>query len=458
MTTLTPIPADRSSPPRRRWRIAGASVVAILGLGAASQAALGLREPQQPTSQVAPTDRTVTVVSPTAMPVTTDLLLPAQLLPYEQTNLHARIDGYVAKWHVDRGARVKAGQLLAEIAAPEVDQQTKQAEAAVEQGRALLVQRRADLEQAKAELDAAKAQVKVAEANREYAASEDKRQTALGTAVSRTESEVAARNRDATAAQVLAANADVGAKEKLIVSRVAAIGTQEATVRGLEADARRLKEVQGFKRIVAPFDGTVTRRFAEVGMLLSTVTPQPLFHVQNSATLRVQVDVPQGYATGAKAAKVGYVIVPESPNHPLAATVARTANALDPTTRTLRVELELPNESRTVLAGTYAQVRIALAPSHTSQMVPVSALRYTPQGVEVIVVEGDKPFVRPVKLGRDYGRTVEVVSGLSGGEQLVVNPADDLAGGQTVRIQGTTKPAEPTTLAETWPSGHSTRR
>lgn len=465
-TTLMPVQAKaRSSqaqpvspPSRRRWRFLGAGLVAVAGIAAASQANFESPAYSEPRS-TASAERTVTVVTPSAMPLSTDLLLPAQLLPYEQTNLFARVDGTVGRWHADRGARVKAGQLLAEIDVPELDQQVLRAVANVEQGRALLAQLRADLDQSKSEVDAVKAQVKVAEANREYAIGENKRQAALGTSASRTEAEVATRNKDATVAQVFAANAEVAAKEKQVVSRAAAIGTQEATVRSLEAEANRLKETQNFKRIVAPFDGTITRRFAEVGMTLSTVTPQPLFHIQNSAVLRVQVDVPQSYSAAARSAKVGQVVLPESPDRPLSATVARTANALDPTTRTLRVELELPNENRAVLAGTYAQVRLALAPSKGIQMVPVAALRYTPGGVEVVSVENDVTAVRPVKLGRDYGRSIEVISGLVGSEQLVVNPADDMTSGQRVSVNPGAKPADTATvaLARTWPAREAVR-
>jgi multidrug efflux pump subunit AcrA (membrane-fusion protein) len=388
------------------------------------------------------------------VPAATDLLLPAQLLPYEQTTLYARVDGYVGKWLVDRGARVKAGDLLAEIDAPELDQQVLRAEATLEQGRAALVQLRADLDQAQADVAAAKAQVTLAEANRAYAASEAVRTDHLVKtgAASRSEAEGNGRNRDVASAQVTAARADVDAKEKLAISRSAAIGTQEASIRSLEAEAGRLKELQKFKRIVAPFNGTITRRYAEVGMLLSTVTPQPLFHVQNSSTLRVQVDVPQAHATAARLAKTGNVIVPESPDRPLPATVARTANALDPVTRTLRVELELPNPDRAVLAGTYAQVRLA-APNKSGVLVPTAALRYSTRGVEVVSVIDGKAVVQVVKLGRDYGRAVEVAAGLTGAEELVANPSDDLKSGDSLRVSNR-RPGDQQSvgLAATWPS------
>lgn len=436
---------------RRKWKIAIAAVLGLVGVAAASQTDFSKSSSAQ---TAASGERTVSIVSPEAAPATTDLLLPAQLLPYEQTTLFARTDGYIAKWYVDRGARVKAGDLLATIDAPELDQQANRTAAAVEQGQALLQQLRADWDQAQADVEGSRAQVKVAEANREFAAAEYRRQEQIGSAASRTELETTSRNRDATIAQVVAAKADVNSKEKLVASRKAAIGTQEATIRGLEAEAQRLRELQGFKRITAPFDGTITRRYAEVGMIISTVTPQALFHIQNSATLRVQMDVPQGYANAAKKALTGAVIIPETPNHPLQARVARTANALDPVTRTLRVELELPNADRSVFAGTYVQVRLAVAPIQSTKLVPISALRYTPQGVEVVAVNGGTARAIPVKVGRDYGRAVEVLSGLDGAELLVINPADDLADGQSVRINGGKKSPESGTVAQaqSWPA------
>ncbi len=454
---LRPAPVAAARPkPRWAWQRVGYGAAVVGLLGVAGSQYERLTEPARPraVASALPAEREVTTVSPAAGPVAAELLLPAQLLPYEQTTLFARVDGYVAKWHADRGARVKTGDLLAEIDAPELDEQAHRADAALDQGRAALAQLRADVEQARADVDAAIAQVTLAEANRSFAASELDRVDRLSRAgaVSRSEVEGNGRNRDVTAAQVAAARADVTAKEKLAASRAAAIGTQEAAIRSLAAEAARLRELQKFKRIVAPFDGTVTRRHAEVGMLLSTVTPQPLFHVQNSATLRVQVDVPQGHAAAARGAKSGDVIVPEFPDRPLTAKVARTANALDPLTRTLRVELELPNPDRAVLAGTYARVRLAAA-ARPAVLVPTAALRYSPQGVQVVAVAGGRTEVRPVSLGRDYGKAVEVLSGLTGGEELVVNPADDLRTGEAVRVAGRRAgdPA-PTALAAAWPA------
>ncbi|WP_020469530.1 efflux RND transporter periplasmic adaptor subunit [Zavarzinella formosa] len=453
-TSLIPTQANLTSAPRRRWRLVGGVLVAFSALGAAATQWNPLTASSQASPvRSEPAGKTVTVVNSVTSSANTELLLPAQLLPYEQTTLFARVDGYIGKWHVDRGARVKAGDLLAEIDAPELDQQANRATAAVEQGRAMVAQLRADLEQVIADVDTAKALVKVAEANRDFAASEAERLSRAGLAASRTEAETSVRNRDTTSAQVLSASAEVNSKEKMINSRKAAIETQLATVKGLEAEAKRLKEMQNFKRITAPFDGTITRRYAETGTMLSTVSPQALFHIQSSAILRVQVDVPQGHSAESRMAKFGYVIIPELTDKPLKANVARTANALDPTTRTLRIELELPNADRAILAGTYAQVRLSAAAGRAIPLVPISALRHTPQGVEVVIVNRNKTEIRPVKLGRDYGRVIEVLSGLTGEEQLVANPTNDLAAGETVAVKdGQRTDGAAVALAKVWPT------
>lgn len=261
------------------------------------------------------------------------------------------------------------------------------------------------------------------------------------------------RNRDATVARTAVTKADASAKAKLVASRDAAIVTQEANVRGLEADLARLKELQKFKRVVAPFAGTVTRRYAEIGMLVAATNGSPLFHVQDSSVLRVQVDVPQRYAVAARKVAAAEVLVPELPDRPFAAKIARTANALDPTTRTLRVELDLPNPERAVLAGTFTRVRFRVPGDRRSVTVPVGSLRYTPEGVQVAAVTGGAIELRNITLGRDYGRSVEVATGLSGNERLVLNPADDLRTGELVRVAGE-RPADDkvTALAATWPA------
>jgi RND family efflux transporter MFP subunit len=381
--------------------------------------------------------RPVYTVKPSVDQNEIEVLLPAQLLPYEQTTLYSRIDGYVKKWHIDRGTSVKRGQVLAEIDAPEMDQQVNQAQAALEQGKAMLVQIDADLDQAKAELDRAKSQIRVAEANKEYAERELVRTTGLlrTQAIGRTDHEANVRNRDVMEATLVSARADLVAKEKAIASRAASIGTQEATNRGLEANLQRLKEMQNFKFITAPFDGYVTRRYVETGMMVQTLNSPQLYHMQDSSRLRIQIDVPQVYAQQARKSKVGEVIVPEIPDRTFTAEVKRTGSAININTRTLAVELEMENAERTVLAGTYAQVRLKLPAARPTVTVPVNALRYTSQGIEVVVHQDGVLKVQPVKLGRNLGKSMEIVSGLDGTEELVANPADDLQTGEAALVR-----------------------
>lgn len=381
--------------------------------------------------------RPISIVKPSVDQNEIEVLLPAQLLPYEQTTLHSRVDGYIKKWYIDRGTPVKKGQLLAEIDAPELDQQVNQAQAALEQGQATVVQLKADLDQAKAEVDRAKSQIKLAEANKEYADRELVRTTGLlrTQAIGRTDHEANIRNRDVTEAALVSAQADLVAKEKAIASRSAAIGTQEAINRGLEANLQRLKETQNFKYITAPFDGFVTRRYVETGMLVQTLNSPTLYHMQDSSRLRIQIDVPQVYAQQARKSKLGEVIVPEIPDRTFTAEVKRTGSAININTRTLAVELEMENAERTVLAGSYAQVRLKLPAARPTVTVPVNVLRYTPQGIEVVIHQDGVLKVQPVKLGRNLGKSMEIVAGLTGTEELVANPADDLQTGESALVR-----------------------
>ncbi len=454
----TAVRVVQPSPARPRWRRRLAAViagVAVVAAGAGLHGKIGPALSAAVPAETTPAARAVTVTSPAVTGVGSDLTLPAQLLPFEQTTLYPRVDGTIARWHADRGARVTAGQVLAEIDAPELDQQARQADAALAQGRALLGQLAADRDQAQAEADSAAAQARAADADAALAEQDLVRAAATvrSGAASRTDFDTAIRNKDAAVARAAAAKAAHGAKAGLVASRAAAITTQHATVRGLEADLARLKEIQNFKRVVAPFAGTVTRREAEVGMRVTGAGANALFHVQDSSVLRVQVDVPQRYAAAARRATAARVLVPEWPDRPLAAAVARTANALDPATRTLRVELDLPNADRAILAGTFARVRLRVPADRAVVTVPVGALRYAPDGVEVAVVVDGTAEVRRVELGRDYGRSVEVTTGLSGTERLVLNPADDLRAGEPVRVVGE-RPADDQTavLAAVWPA------
>ncbi len=463
MATSTAIRIARFDPPaanapvtRRRSltkRVLLGAVIGVVAIGAAVYGKVGPSTVPAPTTE-ATTGRTVTVTTPTKTDIAAELILPVQTLPNQQATLFPRVDGYVMKWYADRGAQVVAGQLLAEIDAPELDQQVRQAAATLDRGRAVIGQLKADRDQAAAEADSAKAHIQLAEADGVLANQELERSTSATRSgvASRGEQDTFTRNRDAAIARLGVSKADAFAKVKLMASRDAAIITQEASVRGLEADLSRLKEVQKFKRVVAPFAGTVTRRQAEVGMLVTATGGSPLFHIQDSSVLRVQVDVPQRYAVAVRRVTTGQVLVPELPNRPLAATVARTADSLDPITRTLRVEIDLPNADRAVLSGTFAKVRLSIPSEQSVVMVPVGTLRHTASGVQVAVVTGNVIELRSVTLGRDYGRSVEVTTGLSGLEQLVVNPADDLRSDERVRVVGE-RPADNQTrvIAATWP-------
>ena len=382
-----------------------------------------------------------------------EVTLPATLLAHQWTDLYARVNGYVKGWKADIGTKVKAGELLAEIDTPELDQELQQAEAQLKQGEAELEQARAEQEEAQADVKLAEANLNRARANLEFAGSQQTRYRQLtgSGAASREEYESIVRDRDARKAEVDAAQADLNRRKTNLATRAAIIGSRAATVNSRRANVQRLQELQGFKQIVAPFDGVVARRHAEVGTLVSAGSGpnvRPLFSVGQPDVLRVQVPVPQTYAVGVREGDQAQVTIPEYPDRTFPARVARTANAVEPSSRTLLVELELPNTDGALLIGAYAQVKLQAKRTDAGLLVPAHTLVMRTDGPHVAAVSGDRVRLQKVRLGRDYGAKVEVVAGLSGGEALVVNPSDDLRDDQRVEVAGRGEAADGRLVAQ----------
>ena len=327
------------------------------------------------------------------------LTLPGNVEAAQSTALQARTNGYLKALHADIGDRVKAGKLLAEIAAPEVD---------------------AELEQAKASLQ--QAQVTVGRATNEFnfnKATFD-RYTGLSETGGVTQQQLDERRSAFNIANssLKAANANVAAAE---------------------AAVKRYTELQSFQRIVAPFDGTITARGYDLGALVSSTaaagTGRELFRIEQTTALRAFVTVPQGYVTAVRPGQEADLLVRNFPGKPFKGKVERTAGALDPATRTLRVEVEFPNPDGVLFPGMYGQVRFDLKPEHPPLTVPTAALVFGPDGMRVAVVgPDDKVQFRPVALGRDYGNEAEVAEGLTGDERVVTNPGDRLANGVEVTV------------------------
>lgn len=318
------------------------------------------------------------------------LVLPGTLQPLHEAVVYARAAGYVRHWSTDIGAHVGPGQTLATIEAPEVDQEVQQARAQLHQAEATLTLAKNDLDRW--------------------------RSLARDSAVSRQE----------------------------LDQKTASYEASAATASAARANLERLTSVQGYNRVVAPFAGVVTARNVDVGTLVSPGTGsassaggtggQGLFRVAQTDTMRVYINVPQALAATVHVGDAASISVPELHGQSFGGSVARTADALDPTTRTLLVEVDVPNARHALLAGSFAQVQLATASNAQPVIVPANALLVNTSGTQVIVVdERGIAHYRRVDVGRDYGATVEVLSGVDDGETVVLNPSDDVRDGSHVK-------------------------
>jgi len=327
---------------------------------------------------------TVNVVYPKPDAPTDEIVLPGNTQAFTDAPIYARTSGYVKSWHVDIGARVKKGQLLAVIETPEVDQQ---------------------LQQARADLQTARANLRQAEITAE-------RWQALWKtdSVSKQETDQAVSNFHA----------------------------MKATVDSNVSNVRRLEELQGFQKIYAPFDGVITARNTDIGALInagaSTTPGQALFHLAAISTLRVFVAVPQVYSQAIRPGATASLTLDEFPGKTFSGTIARNSNSIDPASRTLLVEVDVDNRSGTLLPGAYARVHLKLPQSVNSVTVPANTLLFRSEGLRVGVVRNGRAELVPVTIGRDYGSSVEVVSGLQPTDPVIVNPSDSLIGGTTVKM------------------------
>ena len=369
------------APGPKLWR-AGAVALGVLALALLAGLAPRLREraalARQERELALPT---VAVVTPVPAKVPPGTLLPADVQPWIETPIYARATGYVKRWSVDIGAHVDAGQLLAEIETPELDQ---------------------ELERTRHELAEAEAQLGLATITAE-------RYAALLKTASVNEQETAEKQAD----------------YKL----------KAAVVEAARANLRRLQQLRGFAKITAPFAGTVTERDVDVGDLITAGSGKPLFRLAQTDRLRVYARVPQSEALGVAPGQPADLLVPERPNQVFRATVARTAGAIAADSRTLLVELEVDNRTNEILAGSFAQVRLARSKGTALLTLPGNALLFRAEGPQVGVVgANDTVELRPVKLGRDFGTTLEILAGVKAGERVVLNPPDGLAAGARVRV------------------------
>jgi RND family efflux transporter MFP subunit len=324
---------------------------------------------------------TVIALPPTPGAAADTFLLPGNVTAYTDSPIYARTSGYLTKWYYDIGAHVKQGALLAVIATPELDKQLMQAEA----------------------------DLGTAEANAKNAHVQAERYQGLVTtnAVSQQDTDTFTNQATATASAVKSAQANV----------------------------ERLKEMQAFEKVYAPFDGVVTARSVDIGTLIDTGATKEMFHMQALKVLRVYTNVPQRYTTNLKRGEKIDVSFPEFPGRTFQGTLVRTADAIDPTSRTLLVEIDIDNQKGELLPGSLAQVHFK-APAMQTFIIPVSAIIFRRQGTQVGTVGDDSvAHLVSVTIGEDDGATVQIFDGLKAGDRVIQDPPDSLIDGEKVSPQ-----------------------
>jgi RND family efflux transporter MFP subunit len=328
---------------------------------------------------------TVSVVSSQRPEGAANLVLPGSTQAIQEAAIYARTNGYVRKWYTDIGAKVEAGDLLAEIETPEIDQELNQA--------------RATAQQAVANAELARATL--------------------------------------TRWQELVAKKVVSSQE--FDEKKSALDARQADLTAAQANVARLEKLQGFQKVIAPFPGIVTTRNIDNGALVSAGNggqTSPLFHVAQTDTLRIYVTVPQTNARSVAAEQSAAVSFREIPEKTFDAKVVRTAGALDPASRTLLTELQVANADGQLFPGMYAEVKFAFPQDSRTLLVPGNAVTVQSEGPKVLIVDAKQSIrARSVKLGRDLGDKVEILSGLNPAELLVANPSGSLREGEEVKAQ-----------------------
>jgi len=322
------------------------------------------------------------VFHPQASSSELNITFPANIQAYIETPIYARTNGYIKRWLVDIGGRVERGQLLAEIETPELDQQLRQAEATVAQ-----VQANLDLARTTAV----------------------RFQGLLKTdSVSKQDTDQA----------------------------VSTLRADEASLKAAIANVNQLSELQGFEKVKAPFTGTITARYIDIGTLIASGTNTLLFRLADISTLRVYANIPESYAKNVEPGLPVDVAAPGAGGKTFTGRVVRTAGAIDPASRTLLTEVHVPNPTLELVPGEFAEVTFHLSSTAPVLVIPASALLFRAQGTQVALVEGNGGVhLQNIQLGRDLGTSVEVVSGLAATDSVIDNPSDSITDGALVSVQ-----------------------
>jgi RND family efflux transporter MFP subunit len=391
---IVPLRPQLNSPHSGRlWFIAltaAALVIVVLAFGILSRvkAAANLRTV---TAQMAVPD--VAVVQPKPAAPAQEIILPGNMQPLISSPVYARTDGYLKKWYFDIGAHVKAGQLLATIQSPEIDEQ--------------LAQARSNLATAEANLNLAEITKTRYEAMfQKHAVSQQDRDNAEGT-----------------------------------------YRANKAILDAYDANVRHYEALVSFERVYAPFDGVITARNTDIGDLInagsSSAAKTDLFHIAQTGTLRVYVDVPEEYSRSVKPGQTtADIVLSEFPGQKFPGKVVRTSEAINGTTRTLLTEIDLPNPDNTLLTGSYAEVHLQVPSAVPTFLVPVNTLIFRSEHLQVGVVKNGKVELTDLTPGHDFGNAIEVVAGLQADDEVVVNPSDSLVSGQQVNVVKATLPGD----------------
>lgn len=354
-------------------------IVVFRGITARAKATTELRQDTQQSAVP-----TVMVTYPEAGAPLQEIVLPGNTQAFTDTPIYARTNGYLRRWYFDIGARVKAGQLLAEIETPEVDQQ---------------------LRQAQADLATAQANYTLAQST-------------------------------AARWQFLMKSDSVSKQET--DEKLGDLNAKKAIVDSAESNVRRLQETQGFQKIYAPFSGVITARNVDIGALINAGANTPgreLFHLASINTLRVYVNVPEVYSRAAMPGAVSTLTLDEYPGRVFQGKLVRNANAIDSATHTLLVEVDVANPKGELLPGAYVSVHLKLPGQVRTVTIPSNALLFREEGLRAAIVRDGKTQLVPIRIGRDFGHSVEVVSGLSGRDPVILNPPDSIISGTPVNVK-----------------------
>jgi RND family efflux transporter MFP subunit len=379
-------------PQHRRWPyLAIALIVAVTLLATGIWSRVKARKSlNAETDQVALT--AVSVVSPKQASPAQEIILPGNVQPFITAPIYSRTNGYLKKWYFDIGAHVKQGQLLAVIETPEVDQQLQQA----------------------------RSNLLTAQANLELADITKTRYQGL-----------------------LKSNA---VSQQDVDNAVGSYNANKAIVEADKAAVEQFAALVSFEKIYAPFDGVITARNTDIGDLINSGSnggvKTDLFHIAQPGKLRVYVNVPEEYSRGIKPGMTADLNLAEFPGQRFQGKLVRTADAINVTTRTLLIEIDVDNPSGTLLTGSYAEVHLQVATQASMYLIPVNALLFRSEGLHVGIVRDGKVVFSAVTPGHDFGDQIEIVSGIKSDDQVILNPPDSIISGQPVQIVQATLPGD----------------